>query len=598
MLAMSLALVLLPLVVPAAAARDLTWPSPLQPATYRSASGAWELSVDPTKRFGQGPGDCVLRRDGAVVWEQRLPITFFEVVVADDGRVAGYAYTQGYEDEGARGSFVVALVAPDGVVTRQHVTRRTTSKVADQPPDPKASGLFLDAAHGRFVVRLRRLDFEGDREEWHAYDLASGEEIAVHRPSELAGRPSREVARTWGVTPVPDTDLVAVHEWVPRWDLDPTRNDARVSLVDLEGRTVWSELLVGDLDHGDEIRDWLDLVERVRTHGGILDVTPGGRFAVWSLKARERIDLRASRGSEPGTWDVEELARTPFDPAQAEPEGPFVVPLALRRVVALDLFANEAPEPPGPCAGFVDQLGRIVAVDENTPTVRVFDLDGHPLLVTTAEPGGFRGRFALPNIAVAHDGSLFLGDGVTRGHLGISPQGDRTGRTDLGAPKAAFVPGEAGRWVNVHQTRLDLLTPTGEVASRVERHPTGDWFRWIDDHAVAHDGSVVVLDDRPFYNADRPRLSWYAADARPLGAVELPAGSHAERVAATPEWIAVGSWTSELLLVRRDDGALYRFEAEVADAEASAWDFGFPPGGRELWLIRRQPLTLHRFALP
>src|SRR5262245_35070360 len=84
--------------------------APLQPRSFSSASGNWELRVDPTSRFGEGPGDHELWHDGALVWKERHPFTFYDAVIAEDGTVAGYAYTNGWRDPTCEGNFVVSTV--------------------------------------------------------------------------------------------------------------------------------------------------------------------------------------------------------------------------------------------------------------------------------------------------------------------------------------------------------------------------------------------------------------------------------------------------------------------------------------------------------
>ena len=66
-------------------------PEPLQPRTYVSPSGTWSVNVDPTKRYGEGPGNYRAQRAGEDAWSARLPFTLHEAVLDDAGYLAGYA---------------------------------------------------------------------------------------------------------------------------------------------------------------------------------------------------------------------------------------------------------------------------------------------------------------------------------------------------------------------------------------------------------------------------------------------------------------------------------------------------------------------------
>lgn len=74
----------------------------LNPTPYRSANEAFVLDVDPSEPDGSGSGHCRLTRDGRVVWERQHPFTFFEAAVANDGTVAGVAYSLGLDGGGYR----------------------------------------------------------------------------------------------------------------------------------------------------------------------------------------------------------------------------------------------------------------------------------------------------------------------------------------------------------------------------------------------------------------------------------------------------------------------------------------------------------------
>src|SRR5262245_24986900 len=88
----------------------------VQPGSYRSPSGAFELFVDPTDPQGAGSATCRLSHAGQVVWEHEVPFTFFDALVRDDGSSGGCAATEGVD---GAGELVFAILAPDGTVRGQ-----------------------------------------------------------------------------------------------------------------------------------------------------------------------------------------------------------------------------------------------------------------------------------------------------------------------------------------------------------------------------------------------------------------------------------------------------------------------------------------------
>ena len=312
---------------------------PLQPATYRSSANDWELHVDPTTRDGTGAGDYELRKAAESVWKQRQAFTFLEAVVASDGRVAGFAYPDPYR-EGDAGTFVVALLGPDGHVLGMESMPRSYSGVYQTPPNPNAIGLVLDEPHRRFIVLVADDERDRDWEEWRVYDLLDGSLKQTFRPCELAQQPEDEDARLWYVRPVSGVPLYVAFSWVQHDEQWSTRHDARIALIDLEGRTVWRRDLAGDLDHG-ELGDWFALRDRIASQGGPVFVQGSARFEVWSLKSRERIAFAVRERAAAKAWSVEETGRAPFDPPEPPPPAePVVEPIELRSLGAVDLRAD------------------------------------------------------------------------------------------------------------------------------------------------------------------------------------------------------------------------------------------------------------------
>lgn len=235
-------------------------PEPLHPYERASASGEWVLQVDPSERYGAGAARCHLTRAGEIAWERELPFTFRDVVLADDGTVAGIASTNGIGLGQFEGELVVAILAPDG-------TLRSSERVPYELSAPhrmiypRAEGLHLAGEADRVALhvtgRKRGVD------EWWIYSLSTGAAVGREfvRPAFLpSGKPSKSEPAPF-LLPL---ESVAVLELAPLGEVRFAMPDAtgerrrpRFDLVDSLGRVVFldderSEVLV--FDRGGELR--------------------------------------------------------------------------------------------------------------------------------------------------------------------------------------------------------------------------------------------------------------------------------------------------------------------------------------------------------
>lgn len=158
-------------------------PPILNPYRAASANGEWVLHVNPTDLLGRGPADYRMEHEGRVAWSNSLPFTLWEAAIAQDGRVAGYAYTHGWRGfstdghKAGMGQFIVALLAPSGAVLRQHTVPREASRWLHTPPDPLATGLRIDEKRRHFTVRTADPDIRRRREKLTSYGLRNGRKL-------------------------------------------------------------------------------------------------------------------------------------------------------------------------------------------------------------------------------------------------------------------------------------------------------------------------------------------------------------------------------------------------------------------------------------
>src|SRR5262245_28191087 len=124
----------------------------LDPRTYASPSGEYELFVDPSQRTGGGEGRYRFARNGLVLWTGTRSWTLREAEVTDDGLVAGYAYGAGGR-AGEDASLTVVLLESTGAARLEERTMRAGVASCTEIPEPMVNGFFLDTANDRLVVR-------------------------------------------------------------------------------------------------------------------------------------------------------------------------------------------------------------------------------------------------------------------------------------------------------------------------------------------------------------------------------------------------------------------------------------------------------------
>jgi len=309
----------------------------VNPSTYRSPSGKFVLKMEPSDLYGRGEADYRLTSGGSVVWEGKKPFTLREVGVADDGSVAGYAYTHGEEgfSEKARrdmGQFIVAIIGPTGAVRLKETVHREMSRFPDDLPNPLARGVLMDQANNLFVVRLRDADLNRGRESWWMYELASGK--ALGRRALTAE--DTDTASPIRAVPVNGTPLILVEYW--RWQ--PPDMNARFALLDHSLKEVWSTTWRRDynIDGGEEAQD--QLRDRILAEGAIMDTSGSNQFELFSANTSERVTFVVRGGPAIGNkWVVSEVSREKQQIAKVATEAP--LPFRTNALKLLGTFTLE-----------------------------------------------------------------------------------------------------------------------------------------------------------------------------------------------------------------------------------------------------------------
>jgi hypothetical protein len=318
-------------------------PGPVQPETYRSASGEWSLEVDPTSRFGAGPGNYRMLRAGKPAWIKHIPFTLRGVSIDERGYAAGHAYDQGWTGR-PDGNFVLAVLSPTGEVLGQHAWPMRMSPAIHGSPQPWVRESILDPQRGTVVFRTETSSRQDSFEEWCIVDLPTGRLVDRYRPDERTGLVALRGASIIDMLPIDKTPLYAVC-W--RMSIDPGDSSAKdlcITALGPEGRPVASLELPKELDVVG--RPGRNLWQEMWWHGNLLPVDREAGFAVWLPRSAVRVDYGIKQLPGESEWLIEELERRPYEP----PEKPLATdppsePIELHLVERVELVGKQRSQP-------------------------------------------------------------------------------------------------------------------------------------------------------------------------------------------------------------------------------------------------------------
>ena len=249
-----------------------------------------------------------------------------------------------------------------------------------------------------------------------------------------------------------------------------------------------------------------------------------------------------------------------------------------------------------PGATVIDPFGRILVQDDRTGVLHAFDGSGELLFSGLPAAGDFD-EPGLRELFVDPTGSIYVQTGILSSKLiQFSPGGERIGPAKFGSNRVAFCP-DGSRWLAFDSfDYVGLQRRDGhQTLAKVARTPNGLWFENIGKFAAGTKGELFVLGSRE-EDWSHPSLSLFESDGSPQGTIAVN-GFHAMGLAVCDEWLVVGPWNGEALLVRRADRTIHSFV--VPDASPlSRHTLGFSPDGAELWLVESAGPMLHKFALP
>lgn len=282
-------------------------PEPVDPKTYVSPSGRWSLDVDPSSIDGQGDADYILKNEGRVSWSGRKPFTLLDAEVADNGVVAGYAYSGGLVvAEGSKIHLIILDASGKAVLNKTE--DREESRVIHGGPEPWVNGVLLDEETDRVTFRLD----DHDRDErWKTFRLSDGKPVSTFELTDPAGT---EQGYAWlnDVRVVRGTPLNLVAWGIEDLADERARPDIRFALLDTAGNVFWQHDLPKDRAPRATQGDKGDV-----NLPGALPHGKRGEFEIRSFRTGERVLFRVTGDGRSG-YRVAEIQRRSLAPQPGE----------------------------------------------------------------------------------------------------------------------------------------------------------------------------------------------------------------------------------------------------------------------------------------
>ena len=287
---------------------SMRFPEIVNPVTYRSLSGEYELSVNPSDRYGRGGATYGLKKNGRQEWKQDFPFTLIRVHLTDEGESIGYGYSAGIEGMGhgeGVGDFRIVIVDASGRLRLDSSTEREESRFFHGHPTPLGHGLVVDEKGDRVVVRVDDPKLDEDTESWWVYRLSSGQLVQKTIPR---NRIKERQSLTFMIDAehVRGTNLILQH-----WNCATrSTHGARFVLVDEDADPVWTLNVPRDDEVPKDEEYETRLSWFVRHSGETIRSQRDSEFEILLAASEQRV--KHSVTGSPGAWVVDEVSRTPF----------------------------------------------------------------------------------------------------------------------------------------------------------------------------------------------------------------------------------------------------------------------------------------------
>jgi len=293
--------------------------SQVNPETFKSPSGRYQLRVNPDDPHASQGGNYRLSLDGKVLWQKHFPFALLQAGVTDEGRFGGYA-VRGTDFK--LGEIVIVVAGSNGQIALSETHKRRATQVMHGSPDPKIEGLIFDAEDDRMTIRVSDPDVNKGSEQWWTYRLSDGKPGSRFEPKRYMGERTTWIteART-----LPGTPLTLL-SW---WHYDD-KAGAILTLVDADAKPVWRLDLKGDYEIGKDEFEHAAATMEFQRSGSIL-ATAKNRFSIRRVRQKQKAFYSVEASGD--TWKVTETGRQPYSPpATSKFQNPAVPQTSLRLV--------------------------------------------------------------------------------------------------------------------------------------------------------------------------------------------------------------------------------------------------------------------------
>lgn len=284
---------------------------------YRSPDGAYELTVDPSNRWGMGKGHNTLRHAGEIAYERDMPKTLWDARVTSSGRVFGYAF-----ENGTTGG--VRELTPDGKEIMQALfiylidasgetraavemprTNRGHGAFPEIPGMPYPSAITLDDANNRAMLWcMVTSDHQVDQTVYSLTDLTKIRTTRI-KPKDRPPFGSMLMSARM----IPDSPLVAC-EWM---GAGPHCTYDEISVHDGEGNLICEREVSFAFE--DERATERLIRERRSDELGVIELIPRG------VRILKGVSQGAMKFAEvDGKWTIVAEALAPKDEKASNPK--------------------------------------------------------------------------------------------------------------------------------------------------------------------------------------------------------------------------------------------------------------------------------------
>jgi len=252
----------------------------------------------------------------------------------------------------------------------------------------------------------------------------------------------------------------------------------------------------------------------------------------------------------------------------------------------------------------VDSRGQIYTFNSLTASVHIYASDGSFVRALKTENSDYEIRVEIHRITVDHRGTVYIhvneyGDSG-REQLALAANGDRIGFVDEATHSFSgewhSKPRTPGGWV-LGSEEILLLDERMERMKTITKRANGDWLQYVNDGAVAEDGSLAVIASPLPLMSEKPAVvSIYDVAGEPVDAILLEEETRWARLAYNGTRLITGD-DAGVFLYRLDGTPPLKFVPSDWNADDGWLIPYFSPDETELWLDVGTAGSLRRYRL-